>query len=145
MADETNYVHEDATPNPVPKFFSQRWVKITGISLVAAVALVGAFGAGVVAGERLGGGNQSLGGDDHFGQQFGGGMQGGQQFGGPQGGSVTGDARSFDQHGFPGGCPADDPDHCAGTDRGQHDFQVPNNTNGGATSGTNSTNGTSNP
>lgn len=115
MTDETNYVHEDATPNPVPKFFAQRWVKITGISLIAALALVGAFGAGVVAGERLGGGNQSLGGDDHFGQQF----------GGPQAG--------FDQHGFPGGCPANDPDHCAGKDRGQHDFQLPNNTNGGTT------------
>jgi len=137
MADETNYVHEEASKPSAGAFFSKRWVRITGISLAAAVALVGAFGAGVLAGERLGG-NATFGGDDRgFNQQFGG---NGQFQGGPQGGAgvMSGDVRGF---GGPGGCPADDPDHCAGTDRGQHNFQLPQNgTNGGTTtSGTSST------
>jgi len=132
------YQHDAGKPAKSAKqFFAQRWVKITGISLAAAIALVGAFGVGVAAGERIAGngsGGYSQGG---FGGQFGGhddfGGNGGSQFGGPQGGLNGGP-----------GCPADDPDHCAGTDRNQHGFQAPSqsgSTNGGSTTGS-SGNGT---
>jgi len=130
MADEANYVHEEATKASANQFFAKRWVRITGIAVGAAIALTGAFGAGVLAGERIGGSDVSFGGDRGQMQQFGG---NGQQFGGPQGGMISGDARGF---AGPGGCPADDPDHCAGTDRGQHNFQVPNNTNGSSSTTT---------
>lgn len=133
MTDSTNYVHDDKPSGGFKTFIAQRWVRITGISLVAAIALVGAFGAGVLAGERIGGGTQSLGDRGGFSQQFGGTSQNGQQLGGPQGGQ---------QFGGPGGCPADDPDHCAGTDRGQHGFQLPSSTDARTTT---STSGTSNP
>ena len=121
MTDSTNYVHEDQPEGGFKTFIARRWVRITGISLIAAIALVGAFGAGVLAGERIGGGAAH---DDRggFNQQFGG-PQDGQQFGGP------------------GGCPADDPDHCAGTDRGQHGFMLPSTTD----ARTSATTGTSNP
>jgi hypothetical protein len=129
MTDSTNYVHEEQPTGGFKQFIAQRWVRITGISLVAAIALVGAFGAGVLAGERIGGNNQSFGDRGGFSQQFGtqDGTQGGRQFGGPGG--------------APGGCPADDPDHCAGTDRGQHGFMLPATTDARSSA----TTGTSNP
>jgi len=125
MTDSTNYVHEDQPQGGFKTFIAQRWVRITGISLIAAIALVGAFGAGVLAGERIGGNNQSFGDRGGFNQQF----------GGPQ----IGQQGQFP--GGPGGCPADDPDHCAGTDRGQHGFMLPNTTDARSSA----TTGTSNP
>lgn len=138
MTDSTNYVHEDQPVGGFKQFLAQRWVRITGISLVAAIALVGAFGAGVVAGERIGGSNQSFGDRGGFSQQFGG--QQGQFPGGQLPGGLSGDVRG-QFPGGPGGCPADDPDHCAGTDRGQHGFTLPSTTSTRSTS----TSGTSNP
>jgi len=122
----TDYQHEEAPKGGFKEFWAQRWVRVTAISVAAAIALVGAFGVGVVAGERISGGDRGSFSQNGFGGQGGpqfGGGQGGQQFGGPQ-----------------GGCPADDPDHCAGTDRNQHGFTVPNST--GTTSGSSTTSGT---
>ncbi|MEN9714971.1 MAG: hypothetical protein RJA35_438 [Actinomycetota bacterium] len=112
MTEETKYEIENETKLSFRDFAAKRWVRITAVSVGAAIALVGAFGAGVVAGERIGGQGQTSSFGDHG--NFGG--SGGMQFGGPNG-------KNF---GGPGGmCPANDPDHCAGTDRGQHDFQLP--------------------
>ncbi|MFM7029929.1 MAG: hypothetical protein ACKOWK_02545 [Micrococcales bacterium] len=106
MSQEIQYQVEDA---PKAGLLFQRWARVTGISLIAAVALVGSFGAGVYAGQHMQGGT-SLSQQGQFdGGQFGG--QNGPGFGPGKGG--------------PGGCPANDPDHCAGTDRNTHDFQLP--------------------
>ena len=123
-AAETNYLHEEAAGG-IKAFFGKRWVRVTGISLAAAIALVGAFGVGVVAGERISGDRGGFSSAQNGGQFGGFGHDDGGQFGNGQG---------RPQGAFPGGCPADDPDHCAGTDRNQHDFQVPGN----GTTGSNS-------
>ena len=109
MTEQVEYQIEE--PTSTKKLWSKRWVRVTAITAGAAVALGGSFGVGVLAGEKIAqrsGGNFSQFDDNRFGGQNG-------QF---QGGK------------FPGGCPANDPDHCAGTDRNQHDFQVPNGSQG---------------
>ena len=106
MSEEIQYQVEDATR---ASFLSQRWVRVTGISLIATVALLGSFGAGVYAGQHMQGGTNL----SHQGQF------GGNQFG-DQNGPGFGPGK-----GGPGGCPANDPDHCAGTDRNSQDFQLP--------------------
>ena len=106
MSEEIEYQVEDA---PSESFLSKRWVRVSGISLIAAVALVGSFGAGVVAGQQM----QTTSSVSQMGGQF-----GGQNFGG--------NGNDFGpRNGGPGGCPANDPDHCAGTDRNSHGFQLP--------------------
>lgn len=116
MTEEIQYEIEDSKGSGFREFIAKRWVRITAISVAAAIALVGAFGVGVAAGQRMasnGGGafnsqggfgdRGGFGGHDDFGGKFPGGVSGDARFGGPQGG-------------FPA-CPPNDPDHCAGTDR----------------------------
>ena len=55
MTEETQYEIEDAKSSGFRDFIAKRWVRITAISVAAAIALVGAFGVGVVAGERMAG------------------------------------------------------------------------------------------
>jgi len=124
MNNEPEYQVEEAPAN-AKSFFAKRWVRVTGISAAAALALAGAFGVGVVAGEKIAGSNNTMAGQ--FGQQFGHDGQNGLngQFPGGQNGQFQGG---------PGGCPANDPDHCAGTDRNQHNFKLPSTgTNSGST------------
>lgn len=108
---ETNpeYVHDDAATSSKLSFVKTRGFRISAITIGAALALAGSFGAGVLAGEKLGGRQD----DQAFGNhQFGGGFGNGNKFGPGQG---------FD--------PRNDPDHGAGTDRpgGPDDgFKLPN-------------------
>jgi hypothetical protein len=138
MANETEYQVEE--PTTVKGLWSKRWVRVTSVTVVAALALGGSFGVGVLAGEKIGSSQANshanpfdkFGADsNHWGQNSWG-TGSNQQFngyGGP-GQGING--------GFPGPCPANDPDHCAGTDRNQHDFQAP----GGSSAGSETTNGT---
>ena len=119
---ETNpeYVNEDYEKSSKSSILKTRGFRISAITVGAALALAGSFGAGVIAGEKLGGRQD----DQAFGNhQFGGGFGNDKGFGPGQG---------FD--------PRNDPDHGAGTDRpdgpdGQ--FKLPNPAST-ATSGTKS-------
>jgi hypothetical protein len=118
MSDQVEYQVEE--PTTTKGLWSKRWVRVTAITVGAAVALGGSFGLGVIAGHKLSDNNiagHSGQFDDH-------------NFGGPNGQFTKGQGGLPGQNGFQGGCPANDPDHCAGTDRNQHDFQVPNGSAG---------------
>ena len=105
------YVNEDLEQSPKKSFVRSRGFKISAITVGSALVLAGTFGAGVLAGEKLGG-NQS---NDAFGNH---------QFGN---GQFPGNGKFPNGNGFGPG--ANDPDHGAGTDRpGGPDsqFKVPN-------------------
>jgi hypothetical protein len=148
MANETEYQVEE--PTTVKGLWSKRWVRVTSVTVVAALALGGSFGVGVLAGEKIGS-SQANSHANPFGKfgpdsnHLGTGNWGNGSWGNGQSG--TGSSQQFNGYGgpgqginggFPGPCPANDPDHCAGTDRNQHDFQAP----GGSSAGSETTNGT---
>ncbi len=122
MTESPTYEVEHETTGGFREFAAKRWVRITGASVGAAVVLVGTFGVGVLAGERIAGNGQP-----NFSSQGGFGGQNG--FPGNGGFNGFGHDDKFGQGvpqgGFPGGCPANDPDHCAGKDRNNHGFQLP--------------------
>lgn len=107
------YINEDAVSGDKKRFTSSRAFKISAITVASALALAGSFGAGVLAGQKLGG-NQF---NDAFGNhQFGNGhFPDGKDFG-P--GNGFGPGQGF-------GPGANDPDHGAGTDRPDSQFNLP--------------------
>ena len=70
---EPTYEIEDIKPKRAGSFIKSRAAKIPGITVGAAIALVAAFGVGVIAGEKMAGNGTQMSG------QFG---QGGPGFGG---------------------------------------------------------------
>ena len=114
MAEETQYEIEDAKSSGFRDFIAKRWVRITAISVAAALALVGAFGVGVAAGQRMAGNDGAFNSQGGFGDR--GGFGGHDDFGGKFQGA-SGDARFGGPQGGLPACPPNDPDNCAGTDR----------------------------
>jgi hypothetical protein len=69
---EVVYEVEDAKPKSRKNFLKSRGAKVTGITVGAAIALVGSFGLGVIAGEKIAGnGPASMSQGEHFGPGMG--------------------------------------------------------------------------
>ena len=108
------YINEDLEQSQKPSFIRSRGFKISAITIGSALALAGSFGAGVVAGHKIGSheSNDAFGNHQFGDQKFvNGQLPGNGQF---PGGKAIGPGKGFPGKGFGPG--ADDPDHGAGTD-----------------------------